>query len=169
MLVRPRTKRLLHSSISNIFTNEGWGSSLLCNIKFRSFISSIVALSEILTNILDELNRQITYLIIDALDECTTDLGRLLELVIQTSSAHSRVKWIVSSRNWLAIEKDLDTATQKIKLCLELNEASVSAAITTHIQHRVDWSAKRNKYGDTTLDAVQRYFSSRDMVIKGVS
>jgi hypothetical protein len=31
--------------------------------------------------------------------ECTTDLSLLLNLVVQKSSAYSRVKWIVSSRN----------------------------------------------------------------------
>ena len=68
------------------------------------------ALSEIFTNILEDANLQNTYLIIDALDECITDLPKLLDFIVQKSSAYSRVKWIVSSRNWPSIEKDLDTA-----------------------------------------------------------
>ena len=76
---------------------------------------------------------QSTYLIIDALDECTTDLPKLLKFIVQKSSAYSRIKWIVSSRNWPSIEKDLDTATQKVMLCLELNEKSVSAAVIAYI------------------------------------
>src|SRR6202043_1922664 len=100
-----------------------------------------------------------TYLIIDALDECITDLPKLLDFIALKSSACSRVKWIVSSRNWPNIEKDLNTATQKIRLSLELNEKSVSAAVTTYIRIKVDWLAKRNDYDDDTQDAGQRYLS----------
>ncbi len=90
-------------------------------------------------SILDDPILQSTYLIIDVLNECTTDLSLLLDLVVQKSSVYSRVKWIISSHNWLSIEKDLYTATQKVRLCLELNEKSVSAAITTYVQFKVDW------------------------------
>jgi hypothetical protein len=88
-------------------------------------------------------------LIIDTLDECTTDLPKLLKFIVQKSSAYSSVKWIVSSRNWPSIEKDLDTATQKVRLCLELNEKSVSAAVTTYVQFKVDWLAGNEI--DTTM------------------
>ncbi|SLM36124.1 WD40/YVTN repeat-like-containing domain [Lasallia pustulata] len=118
-----------------------------------------VALSEIFTSILDDPILQSTYLIIDALDECTTDLSLLLDLVVQKSPAYSRVKWIVSSRNWPSIEKDLYTATQKGRLCLELNEKSVSAAVTIYVQFKVDWLGERNRYNNDTRDAVQRYLS----------
>ena len=114
------------------------------------------ALSKIFAGILEDPCLKSTYVIIDALDECTTDLSRLLDLVVQKSSEYSRVKWIVSSRNWPSIEKDLDTATQ-VRLCLELNEKSISAAVSTFIRFKVDWLAKRNRYNDDTRDAVQRY------------
>jgi len=101
-----------------------------------------------------------TYLIIDALDECVAaDLPKLLDFIVKKSSVSPRVKWIVSSRNWPSIEKDLDAAMPKVRLCLELNEESVSAAIATYIQFKVDSLAKRNKYGSDTRDAVQRYLS----------
>jgi hypothetical protein len=122
-------------------------------------VNAWVALSKIFTNILEDPRLRSTYLIIDALDECTRDLSLLLNLVVQKSSAHSRVKWIVSSRNWPSIEKDLETATQEVRLRLELNEKSVSAAVTTYIQIKVDWLARRNKYDNDTRDAVQRYLS----------
>jgi hypothetical protein len=122
-------------------------------------VNAWVALSKIFTNILEDPSLRSTYLVIDALDECTTGLGLLLNLVVQKSSAYSRVKWIVSSRNWPSIEKDLETATQKVRLCLELNEKSVSAAVTTYIQFKVDWLAKRNRYDNDTRNTVQRYLS----------
>jgi hypothetical protein len=122
-------------------------------------VNALVALSKVFTSILGDPYLRSTYLIIDALDECTTDLSLLLSL-IQNSSAYSSVKWIVSSRNWPSIEKGLNKVTQKASLCLELNEKSVSAAVTKYIQFKVDWLAEENEYDNDTRDAVQRYLSS---------
>ena len=119
-----------------------------------------VALSEIPTSILKDPSLRRTCLIIDALDECTGDLDRLLDIVVQTSLACSGVKWIVSSRNWPSIEKELDTTTQKVRLSLELNEESVSAAVATYVRFKVEGLAKRNKYKNDTRDAVERYLSA---------
>ncbi|KAF1814205.1 HET-domain-containing protein [Eremomyces bilateralis CBS 781.70] len=118
-----------------------------------------VALSEIFTNILQDPSLNITYLIVDALDECVADLPKLLDFIVQMSSVSRRTRWIFSSRNWPSIEKNLDNATQMVRLCLELNEESVSAAVATYIQFRVDRLAKRNRYGSGTRDAVQRHLS----------
>jgi hypothetical protein len=118
-----------------------------------------VTLSDILTNILQDPKSNHTTLIVDALDECVIDLPKLLHFIVQISSVSPHVKWIISSRNWPSIEKDLDTATEKVRLCLELNEESVSAAITKYIEFKVDWLAKRNKYSSTTRDAVHRHLS----------
>ncbi|PQE07169.1 hypothetical protein CJF31_00004831 [Rutstroemia sp. NJR-2017a BVV2] len=119
-----------------------------------------VALSEIFANILQDPKLNNTCLIVDALDECEVDLPKLLDLIVQTSSISPRTKWIVSSRNWPSIEKDLDRVTQKASICLELNEKSVSAAVTTYIKSKVNWLAERQKYDMDTRDAVQRYLSS---------
>jgi hypothetical protein len=122
-------------------------------------VNAWAALSKIFTSILGDPLLRSTYLIIDALDECLTDLPWLLKFIIQNSSIYPCVKWIVSSRNWPSIEKDLDTATQKVRLCLELNEKSVSAAVTTYVRFKVDWLANRNEYDNNTRDTVQRYLS----------
>ena len=119
-----------------------------------------VALVEIFADILQDQSLNNSYLIIDALDECVTDLSNLLDFIVQRSSTSPHVKWIVSSRNWPSIEKDLDTATQKVRLRLELNEHSVSAAVSTYIQFKVDGLAKRNRYDDTTRAAVKRHLDS---------
>jgi hypothetical protein len=63
-----------------------------------------VALKEIWADVLKDPSLNPTYLIIDALDECVTDLPKLLHFIAHQSSASSRVKWIVSSRNWPHIE-----------------------------------------------------------------
>ncbi|RDW75234.1 hypothetical protein BP6252_06376 [Coleophoma cylindrospora] len=118
-----------------------------------------VALTKILSSILQDPTLNDTYLIIDALDECVDDLPRLLEFISQTSSVCPRVRWVVSSRNWPEIEKMLDTAMQKQRLCLELNADSVSAAVATFIQTKVHDLSRQNKYKSETRDAVQQHLS----------
>jgi hypothetical protein len=92
-----------------------------------------VALSEIFNNILQDPSLRNTYFIINALDECVAGLLQLLDLVVQKSSTPARVKWIVSSRNWLDIIKQLGTAKQKETLCLKLNEKSISTTVGIYI------------------------------------
>jgi hypothetical protein len=112
-----------------------------------------VALSEIFINILQDPSLNSTYLIIDALDECVTDLPKLLDFIIQKSSI-SHVKWIVSSRNWPDIEERLERAGHKVRLCLELNAESVSTAVSIYIQYKVLQLAQQKRYNDKTRDAV---------------
>ncbi|CAG8626505.1 unnamed protein product, partial [Penicillium salamii] len=117
------------------------------------------ALSSIFTDILKDATLPSTYLIIDALDECTTGLPSLLDLITQISSAYPQIKWIVSSRNWPNIEERLDT-THTAPISLELNEASVSEAVSKFIQHKVHYLAKAKKYSDETRDTICRHLSS---------
>ena len=123
-------------------------------------VNAWAALSQIFTSILDDPNLQGAYLILDALDECVTDLDLLLDFIVRKSSVSSRVKWIVSSRNWPSIEEQLDVATQKVRLCLELNEDSISAAVGIYIRDQVDRLARLKKYDDKTRDAVQEHLLS---------
>ncbi|GAM42304.1 hypothetical protein TCE0_044r16159 [Talaromyces pinophilus] len=118
------------------------------------------ALSEILISILEDPLLQTTYLIIDALDECTTGLNRLLELVAQKSSVYPHVKWIVSSRNWPAIEAALSSATQKTKLQLELNETSVAEAVAFFVHYRVQKLTEKRKYNNEIREAVSQHLLS---------
>ncbi|RDA90315.1 hypothetical protein CP533_0394 [Ophiocordyceps camponoti-saundersi (nom. inval.)] len=107
------------------------------------------ALSGILTAILQDPTFETAYLIVDALDECTTDLKQLLRLIVgKVSTTSARIKWIVSSRNWPDIEEQLDTCciTQKVWLSLELNRLSVSAAVGIYIDHKVNELARLKKY-----------------------
>ncbi|KAH8589204.1 NACHT domain-containing protein [Bisporella sp. PMI_857] len=119
-----------------------------------------VALCEIFANILQNSKLNSMCFIVDALDECVADLPKLLDLIVQTSSISPRIKWIVSSRNWPSIEKSLNKATQKASLLLELNEKSVSAAVNTYIQSKVDSLATEYEYDNNTRGAVQSYLSA---------
>jgi hypothetical protein len=94
------------------------------------------ALQGILEQMLREPCLQDTYLILDGLDECVTDLEPLLGLVAHISTISPRVRRIVSSRNWPSIEVGLRATESQIGLRLELNEASVSAAVATYIEFK---------------------------------
>jgi hypothetical protein len=118
------------------------------------------ALCEIFTNILRDPNLHNTYLIIDALDECETDLPKLLDFIVRQSPVSSRVKWIVSSRNLPGIEERLERAGHKIRLCLELNPKSISAAVSTYIEHKTLQLADQKNYDDRTRVAVLQHLVS---------
>ncbi|KAN0117092.1 putative beta transducin-like protein [Hyaloscypha variabilis] len=123
-------------------------------------VNAWVALCEILTNILQDPSLKSTYLIIDALDECQTDLPKLLKFIVQKSSTSPRAKWIVSSRNWPSIERQLETAEQNVRLCLELNVDSVSSAVIKYIRREVRRLAQLQKYDPKTESAVRDHLLS---------
>lgn len=120
-----------------------------------------VSLVEILTDMLKDPTLKDAVLVVDALDECITDRPRLLDFIIQSSSNYSsRVKWIVSSRNWPDIEEKLDSAKQKVRLRLELNKDSISKAVDTYIGYKVDQLARDKKYDKETRDAIENHLTS---------
>ncbi|OBT63228.1 hypothetical protein VE03_07747 [Pseudogymnoascus sp. 23342-1-I1] len=98
-------------------------------------VNAWAALSDIFSNILQDPSLQNTCLIVDALDECVTDLPLLLALIVQTSSS-SCIKWILSSRNRIDIERGLRLDESRTKLSLELKENAeqVSRAVNTYIE-----------------------------------
>ncbi|KAJ5988200.1 hypothetical protein N7481_003410 [Penicillium waksmanii] len=103
------------------------------------------ALSTIFRHILNDPILQMTYLVIDALDECTNGLYFLLDFIVQESSVNTQIKWVVSSRNWPEITERLDIATQLAPISLELNEISVSGAVNYFIHHKVQELAKAKR------------------------
>ncbi|RYN44069.1 Vegetative incompatibility protein [Alternaria arborescens] len=119
-----------------------------------------VVLAEIFEAVLQDPSLRMTYLVVDALDECVTDLPKLLEFVAKQSSASSRVKWIVSSRNWPDIEAQLERAGHKVKLSLELNAQSIAAAVDVFIQRKVDQLAQEKRYKIEVRHAVLQHLKS---------
>ncbi|KAF5578390.1 wd40 repeat protein [Fusarium pseudoanthophilum] len=117
-----------------------------------------MALSDIFNDVLSDSSLERIYIMIDALDECVVGLPHLLNLIVRSTS--SRVKWIVTSRNWPGIAERLDHATRGASLRLELNQASISAAVDSYIQNRVEELAALRKYSDRTKEAVRDYLSS---------
>ncbi|PHH51864.1 Vegetative incompatibility protein HET-E-1 [Ceratocystis fimbriata CBS 114723] len=96
-------------------------------------------LCEILTNILNDESLRNVILIVDALDECRDDREHLLEFITQPSAA----KWI-----------------QKVKIHLEINQDSVSAAVDSYIKLKVNELARKKKYDEETKSTVLKHFHS---------
>jgi hypothetical protein len=116
-----------------------------------------IALTEIFADVLQDPSLDATYILVDALDECMTDLPKLLHFVAHQSSASTRVKWIVSSRNWPGIEAQLEQAGHK--LSLELNAASVAAAVDIFILQKIDQLAQEKQYKAEVRSAVLKHLT----------
>jgi hypothetical protein len=118
------------------------------------------ALTEVFTGVLLDPELKTTYLIIDALDECVSGLPELLQFLAKQSLVSSRVKWLISSRNWPDIEDELEQAGHKTRLSLELNAISVAAAVKCFIEEKVNRIAQRKKYDEPTRSNVLVYLAS---------
>jgi hypothetical protein len=116
-------------------------------------------LREIFVNILHDSNLDEAFIVIDALDECLDDLPKLLSLIVEQPAATSRVKWIVSSRNWPQIESQLSEAQNQVKLSLELNDKSIEHAIDTYIGHKLAWLARHQSYTPEVKAVVLNHLS----------
>lgn len=118
--------------------------------------NSWVALAEIFEDIIKDIPG--ATFVIDGLDECETDLPQLIELIVKLSnSPSSKVKWIVSSRNWMEIDEQLKPATQ---LRLELNESSISKAVLIYIRFKVERLANLKGYSNELRKEVEEYLLS---------
>ncbi|PHH51169.1 Vegetative incompatibility protein HET-E-1 [Ceratocystis fimbriata CBS 114723] len=113
-------------------------------------------LCDIMTFILNDSTLKNTFLIVDALDECSVGRERLLKFISMASPA----KWIVSSRNWPDIEEVLNDAEQKVNIHLEINQISVSTAVESYINLKVDGLAQRKKYDENMKAAVLKHLHS---------
>ncbi|RSL86770.1 hypothetical protein CDV31_016354 [Fusarium ambrosium] len=114
------------------------------------------ALSKILAAMLNDPSLDGAILIVDALDECKTNRKQLLEFITKPS----RVKWVVSSRDWSDIKEKLDNARQRVRLQLELNQDSISKAVDTYIGYKVEKLADLKNYDRETNDAVKNHLTS---------
>ncbi|KAK3953026.1 hypothetical protein QBC32DRAFT_128536, partial [Pseudoneurospora amorphoporcata] len=119
-----------------------------------------IVLSKVLCEMLEDPNLKVTYLVIDALDECVTDQLQLLKLIVQISSVSARVKWLVSSRNWVQIEEQLAIVAQQSRLSLELNAESVTTAVSAYIRHKVLHLSRQKQYNSKIQTDVYNYLSS---------
>ncbi|KAK2764812.1 hypothetical protein CKAH01_15751 [Colletotrichum kahawae] len=115
------------------------------------------AMAKIFKDMLRDTKLQGVLLLVDALDECSTGLKQLLDLITETSRLTS-AKWLVSSRNWWQIEEQLRTVAQR--LSLEVNASSVSTAVDRYIMVKVSHLSKLKDYRDDTASKKIESFPS---------
>jgi hypothetical protein len=109
--------------------------------------NAVYALKEILADMLDDASLPPTYLLIDALDECTSGLPELLRIITNTSlGRRSRVKWLVTSRNIAEIERYLQPDMLRAKVSLEVKASYVSRAVAAFVEYKVQQLAAVQKY-----------------------
>lgn len=100
-----------------------------------------------------------TYILIDALDECDTNLKELLQFISLASHSTSRVRWVLSSRNWPLIQDGLADTNRKLRLSLELNGDAIAAAVRSFIHCKVNQLAAKHSYNAKTQRAIVEYVS----------
>ena len=120
-------------------------------------VNAWTAVSGIFADIAQNLSAKNIILVIDALDECVEDNSLLLDLIIKESSKPSQVKWIVSSRNWPAIEQKMNHAQRETTLSLELNAQSISKAVGKYIEIKVQGLAEGKGYDTKTQNLVREH------------
>jgi hypothetical protein len=118
-------------------------------------VNTWTALSAILRDLLNDENLEPTIMIVDALDECQEGLLQLLRLIVLVLPISPRVKWLVSSRNWLEIEEQLQQAEQGMPLSLELNAESVSAAVEWYVEEKVGYLTRTKRYSPKIRDTIK--------------
>ncbi|KAF5004706.1 hypothetical protein FDECE_8817 [Fusarium decemcellulare] len=121
--------------------------------------NSSVLLSEILTNMLQDPILHDAFLVVDALDECKVGRDRLTKLIVKLSSS-CRAKWIVSSRSWPEIGRELADTQGLIPLELEKNRESVTEAVQSYIRIKVENLAKNWDNDANLKDKVFDYMAS---------
>lgn len=114
-------------------------------------------LCEILTKMLQDTSFRRAYLIIDALDECVEEVGRLLAFIGQATSILPKVKWLVSSRNWPSIREQIADVEGHDEVSLELNAETVSKAVRAFTKHKVLKLSKQKGYGEDLRSKVLRH------------
>lgn len=115
---------------------------------FEGF-NAIYALKKILSDILNDSTLPPTYLLVDALDECTSGLSELLQIITDDSLAQrSKVKWLATSRNLPSIKQFLHPSSSSLsdKISLELNANHISKAVTAFIDFKVQRLAAIKEY-----------------------
>jgi hypothetical protein len=118
--------------------------------------SAIYSLREILSDILNDSALPATYLLVDAIDECSTGLSQLLHFISDDNlTRRSKVKWLVTSRNLPHIEQFLRANSLRVTISLELNSRHISKAVMAFISFKVDQLATMLKYDSNTRIEVQ--------------
>ena len=111
--------------------------------------NAFFALSEAFRNMLQDPHLSPVYLAVDALDECETDLPRLIELISTSLTLTDKVKWVVSSRPTVEL-KTSNTASSLV----ELDAQKLEEPVKIYISHKLAKLKSRKGYNDAILAQV---------------
>jgi hypothetical protein len=119
--------------------------------------NAIYALREVLSDMLNDLSLPPTYLLVDALDECTSELSELLRIITDDNlGQQSRVKWLVTSRNVPEIERCLQPDLLGIRVSLEISKGHVSKAVAAFVDYKMQRLATVSQYDPELRAEVQQ-------------
>jgi WD40 repeat protein len=118
-----------------------------------------IVLTGVLSKIISDPLLPTTYILIDALDECDANLKELLQFISLASHSTSRVRWVLSSRNWPLIQDGLANANRELRLSLELNGESIAAAVRSFITCKVNQLAVKHGYDTQAQQTIIAYVS----------
>ena len=115
-------------------------------------------LQRILQAMLKIPNHGTIYLVVDALDECGSELSELLALIANNGvGLRCQVKWLVTSRNREEIERKLRLKNPCLKVSLELNSSCVSRAVDSFVDIKVQKLAQEEEYNTELKEEVSRH------------
>lgn len=121
--------------------------------------SNSIKLKDILKQMLQDPSMHDTILAIDAVDECKIKRSSLTKLIVQLSTS-SNAKWIVSSRDWPEIGRELAKAKGLLPLNLGEEDDEMTAAVNSFIMKRVDELAADWRNDTSLRDQVFEYMQS---------
>lgn len=121
--------------------------------------NAIVALRQLLLEIIKDPSLRQVYLLVDALDECSVGLHELMRII--TDDDQSKVKWIVTSRNVPDIERFLKPDPDKVRISLELNSNLVSKAVAYFIGFKASELAKARGLELTARNEIEKLLSKK--------
>ncbi|KAJ5362068.1 hypothetical protein N7541_002912 [Penicillium brevicompactum] len=114
------------------------------------------ALSKVLESVLQDTSFTTTYFVVDAVDECTTGLSDLLQLVAKACSISQHVKWIFSGHSGIGFERIL--RNKDSILSLKLHSDTMMKFFQGHIRAMVEDLARKRNYDQKSKQMVEEYF-----------
>ena len=138
-------KGLIYSLVCqhNAFVNCLQETDLARNNQEHNIEHSFWKLYTALVNVLENVNLPKVYLLVDALDECTTNIFDLRRLFARFKLP-SKVRWLVTSRNEPHIQEILEQNGWHINL--EHHPSQVSEAVNKFINIKVKEISERKRY-----------------------
>ncbi|KAK6330465.1 hypothetical protein TWF696_003356 [Orbilia brochopaga] len=122
---------------------------------------AIFALQDVLFNILEDTSFENFYFLVDALDECTSGLEDLLKLIRLSTSRPRKLKWLVSGRNHIDVDRFFRCLDNPYTISLEHHAPELRLGVEDYIQSRVDILSRRHEYSLHQKQQITAYLSAK--------